>query len=138
MSTLAEEAREFAALTRQKRDLQAQLDSLNESLTQKEEALLVRFGDEGVESVKVNVGKEKFTLFPRREVWANVVPGGEKKLFTLLRRNHYGDLIRQRVNTQSLSALIREMEQSGKGLPATWASVVKVTERYRVAARKAV
>ena len=137
MRTLAEEAREFATLTKEKRDLQGQLDALNEVLTQREGALLSRFGDEGVESVKIKLGKEAFTLFPRRELWASVVAGMEKSLFRLLRRNHYGDLIKEKVNTQSLSALVREFDQAGKGLPASWAKVVKVAEKYRIGTRKA-
>jgi hypothetical protein len=137
MKTIVEEAREFADMTRRKRDLQSQVDTLTELLTAKEEALLTRFGDEGLESVKIKLGKEAFTLFPLRQLWASAVPGQEKKLFSLLRRNHYGDLIKEKVNTQSLSALIREIDKDGKNLPPAWQKVVKVTEKFRVATRKA-
>lgn len=137
MKTLAEEAREFAALNQKKRELQNELDSLTEKLAKQEETLLSRFGDEGVESVKIKLGKDKFTLFPRRELWASVAPGMEKSLFRLLRRNKYGDLIKEKVNTQSLSALIREFDQHGKKIPESWQKVVKVTEKYRIGTRKA-
>jgi hypothetical protein len=137
MKTIVEEAREFADMTRRKRGLQNQVDTLTGILTQKEEALLTRLGDEGLESVTIKLGKEAFTLFPRRELWASAVPGQEKKLFSLLRRNHYGDLIKEKVNTQSLSALVREMDKDGKKLPPAWAKVVKVTEKYKIGTRKA-
>jgi len=137
MKTIVEEAREFADMTKRKRDLQSQVDTLTELLTAKEEVLLTRFGDEGLESVKIKLGKEAFTLFPRREIWASPVPGEEKKLFSLLRRNHYGDLIKEKVNTQSLSALVREFDKDGKKLPAAWAKVVKVTEKFKIGTRKA-
>ena len=126
-----------SALTQKKRELQAQLDTLNETLTQREEALLARFGDEGVDSVKIRVGKESFSLFPRRELWASILAGMEKQAFSLLRRNKYGDLIKEKVNTQSLSALVREMDKDGKKLPPAWAKVLKVTEKYRIGTRKA-
>jgi len=137
MKTLVEEAREFAKLTQEKKELQGQLDAINEVLTQREEALLTRFGDEGLDSIRIKLGKEKFTMFPRQELWASPIPGEEKKLFSLLRRNKYGDLVKEKVNTQSLSALVREMHRDGKPLPPAWAKVVKVTERFRIGTRKA-
>ena len=142
--TLAEDAKEFAALTQRKRDLQAQLDSLNEDLERREATLLHRFGDEGVDSIRITVGKEKMTLFPARQLWASCLPGMEKPLFRLLRRNHLGDLIKEKVNTQSLSALIREFDKDGKLFdkagklrPSAWTRAVKVTEKYKIGARKA-
>ena len=137
MKTIVEEAREFAEMTRRKRDLQSQVDTLTELLTAREEALLARFGDEGLESVKIKLGKEAFTLFPFRQLWASAIPGEEKKLFSLLRRNHYGDLIKEKVNSQKLSAIVREFAKDGKELSPAWQKVVKVTERYRIGTRKA-
>jgi hypothetical protein len=143
--TLVEEARAFAKLTREKQNLQAQLDNINEDLTRREEALLTRFADEGMDSIRVVLGKEKVTLFPRRELWASPVKGQEKHLFTLLRRNRLGDLVKEKVNTQSLSALMREMDKDGKlkvvegktVAPGAWAKVVTLSERYRIGTRKA-
>jgi hypothetical protein len=90
-------------------------------------------GDEGVASLKVETDEGRFTLFPRRELWASGIPGHETELFNGLRAIGYGDMVKETVNSQRLSSYIREIDKAGETIPEE----IKVTEKFRVGVRRA-
>jgi hypothetical protein len=137
MRTLSQEAQEYALLTKKKREVQAILDNLNETLTRREQELLTRFGDEGCASVKVNTDEGTFNIFPRKELWAKAIPGHEQDLYTGLRATGYADLVRESVNTLKLSSLVREIDAAGAVIPSEWAGAVEVRETFKLSVRKA-
>ena len=137
MISLSQQAREFADMTAKKRKTQGVLDELNETLAKLEEALLTRLADEGVASLKVETDEGKFNLFPKRQLWSSCIPGHEAELNDGLRALGYGDLIREQVNSQRLSSLIREFDTVGQAVPPEIVNAVKVSERFTIGVRKA-
>lgn len=137
MISLSQQAREFADMTAKKRKTQGVLDELNETLANLEEALLTRLADEGVASLKVETDEGKFNLFPKRQLWSSCIPGHEAELNDGLRALGYGDLIREQVNSQRLSSLIREFDTVGQAVPPEIVNAVKVSERFTIGVRKA-
>ena len=134
---LSQDAQDYARLVAKKREVQAMLDDLSATITAKEGELLQRFGDEGVQQVKISTPEGSFTLFPRRELWSSTIPGCEDTLAAGLKILGYGDLVRLTVNSQRLSSLVREFDASGVAIPQEIAPSIKVTEKYRLAVRKA-
>ena len=137
MSTLAKDAQEYASLKAQKQAAEASVEELSAKLTKLEAELLQRMGDEGVASLKVDTPEGRFTLFPRRTLWASCVPGHDQELHDGLRALGYGDLVKETVNSQRLSSLVREYDTTGAEIPQEIAGAVKVTERFQLSVRKA-
>ena len=125
LSTLVSE---FVDLTKQRRDLEAQVNVLKTELAAREERLVEEFGQAGIQNVKTATGQ---TVSLRREVYAKLV-GDQKKSYTALRRAGLGDFIKEGVNTQTLSAYVRELEEV---LPKGLQPYIDVTEVFRMRMR---
>ena len=137
MTTLSQDAQKYAVLVAQKKTLEAEVDTLKETLAKLEETLLTRMGDEGVASLKVDTAEGRFTLFPKRTLWASCVPGHQQELNDGLRALGYGDLVTESVNGQRLSSYIRELDVAGAEVPREIVEAVKVTEKFTIGVRKA-
>ena len=137
MSTLSQEARNYAVLVAKRKNLEAEVDTLKETLTKLEAELLARMGDEGVAQLKVETDEGKFTLFPKRTLWSSCIPGHETELNDGLRALGMGDLVKESVNSQRLSSYIRELDIVGQAVPAEIINAVKISERFTVGVRKA-
>ena len=136
MSTLAQDAQKYAVLVAQRKDLETEVDTLKEILAKLEESLLTRMGDEGVASLKVDTAGGRFTLFPKCTLWASCLPGHEEDLARGLRAHNYGDLVKEVVNSQRLSSLIREFDVSGADVPTEISAAIKVSEKFQIGVRK--
>jgi len=134
---LSEQAQAHALLVLKKRDTKALAEELSGEVTASETALLARMADEGVASLKVETDEGRFTLSPRRELWSSCVAGHEEELNNGLRALGYSDLIRETVNSQRLSSLIREYDQTGTEIPIEIKDAVKVSEVFKIGVRKA-
>ena len=137
MSTLSQEARNYAVLVAKRKNLEAEVDTLKETLTKLEAELLARMGDEGVTQLKVETDEGEFTLFPKRTLWSSCIPGHETELNDGLRVLGMGDLVKESVNSQRLSSYIRELDIVGQAVPAEIINAVKISERFTVGVRKA-
>lgn len=130
--------KQYAELTSKKREVQKMLDDLNGTLAKLEEELLEEYTDEGVSSLKVDTSEGRFTVFPRRELWAGREEGVDNDAAcAALRAAGLDDLCETKFNTQKLSAVVREMDAAGAPYPASFVGVIKVTEKYRLSVRKA-
>lgn len=101
-----------------------------------EARLLEQFGQQGVSKVSLN---DK-TVYMHRQTWAGVVDGRKEDLHAALRDVGAGDLVKESVNMNSLSALVREYPKDEAGapvLPAPLVGLVRVTERYSLRIRRA-
>jgi hypothetical protein len=137
MSTLSQEARNYAVLVAKRKTLEAEVDTLKETLTRLEAELLAWMGDEGIASLKVDTASGRFNLFPKRQLWSSCIPGHEAELNDGLRALGYGDLIQEQVNSQRLSSLIREYDTDGTEIPKEIVDAVKTSERFTIGVRKA-
>lgn len=138
MEKLSDKAREYAQLVADKRRMEAGLEDLNKILAKMETDLLAEMGDQNVTSLRVKTEDgSSFTLFPRRELWASCIPGHEQELNDGLKLIGYGDMVRETVNSQRLSAYVRELDAAELPLPTHIAGAVKVTEKFRVGVRRA-
>ena len=137
MSTLSQEARNYAVLVAKRKNLEAEVDTLKETLTKLEAELLARMGDEGVTQLKVETDEGEFTLFPKRTLWSSCIPGHETELNDGLRVLGMGDLVKESVNSQRLSSYIRELDIVGQAVPAEIIYAVKISERFTIGVRKA-
>lgn len=69
---------------------------------------------------------------------ASAMAGRKDELFSALRGEGYGDLVYETVNTNSLSAFVKEqIAENGDALPAWLEGLVNVFEKTGVSLRKA-
>jgi hypothetical protein len=113
------------------KDAKRVVDELADVRAALEEQLLEQFGEAGVSSVKVN-GR---TVGMRRDVFAKILD--PERLHDALRAAGFGDLIQPKVDSQKLSALVREFDRGEVECPADLAEVVTASEKFsiRVTAR---
>lgn len=97
-----------------------------------EQALLNEWAVEGLDSVKLD-GR---TLFIRCDTYASF-PQGKESAVQLLKSGDHADVVQETVNSNTASALVRELVAEGGALPAAWAGVIEAGERYSVGVRKA-
>ncbi len=134
---------EFQALTDRKARLKAELDQVQARLTQLEPVLLDWMNDMGMTNVKA--GGRCFYI--RRSLWAG--RQGEVSQDDYCRAFHAAgleDLVAEQVNSQRLSAWVREQAAELDGtatpeeivahLPHALQGIVKVSEIFSVRSRK--
>ena len=118
-------------LEEQLRDVKARLDELEPQIAES-------FQKEGVQSTNV----DGYTVYLNRQLWAGAANGDKEAMFAALKTypdESWSFLVRDNVNTQQLSARVRECELDVNGmpiLPNELKQVIKVSEVFRIGARK--
>ena len=119
---------EFAKKTGERRRVEAKLKKLIADLAVREERLVNSFAEAGIQNVKTATGQ---TVYLNREIFAKLV-GDPAKARTALRRAGLGDFIKETVNSQTLRAYVREVEEV---LPKGLQPFIDVTEVFRMRMR---
>jgi hypothetical protein len=110
-------AASLAGLKNKKDELEASLKDVNGVIrTLSEETLPRLMEDLEQDSFRVpNVG----TVFLQQKVYANVKADDREKFHAWLRENGHGDIIKETVHPQTLTAFAKEQLGEGKPLPDT-------------------
>ena len=133
-----ERLRTFAKLTGEKGDLQAKLNSVKIQLNDLETELIEQFQGSGVQSVNI----DGYTVYLRRSLFAGAAGGDKDTMHSVLQGldDSWNFLVKDSVNSQSLSARIRELdvdEETGMPiLPVELKGVIEIFEQFKVNARK--
>lgn len=91
-----------------------------------EEQLLEQFAETGTSSVRVN-GR---TVSMRRDLYSKILDA--ERLNDALREAGFGDLVEEKVNSQRLSALVREIDRGDIEQPEALVGVVDKSERFSI------
>lgn len=143
-ATTADLVNEFIDLDQQRKGKEEEVGKLKERLQALEGELLTRFENAGVQSMK---SKQGVTVYIRRELWASPADGAEVLLLERLKAMGLGDMVKEKVNPQTLSSFVREQEQERLGrngtpddvlkiLPEPLQSTIKLSERFSLRTRK--
>ena len=125
LSTLVSE---YASLTTEKRKAEAEVDKLKAQLGDLEEKLVNSFAEAGIQNVKTATGE---TVYLNREVFAKLT-GDPEKAHAAFRQEGLGDFVKESVNSQTLRAYVREVEEV---LPKGLQPFIDVTEVFRMRMR---
>ena len=119
----------YILLVKECRELDAALKKRKEERDGQELKLLDAFRAEGVQSIKTKEG----LAYLRRDLWSSLTAPAEQLQGTCLEW-----LLKPSVNTQTLSATVREWERDADDLPILPEEVkdlIKVTEVFKVGVR---
>lgn len=134
---------EYVARQIKAKELDAESKRLKAENAKVEEQLIDAMIDANIKSL--NIGDR--TVFIRSQLWASAAdvvneitgevmgkdwPGA----VALLESHGYGELKEERVNSQRLSALIRELDNSEDGIPAEFEQGLKISEKIQLIVRK--
>ena len=108
--------------------LEADLDELNKERGALEEQIIDEWLDAGCNSVELDGRK----TYLRVDTYAST-PQGMDAVAALLTGGPYADIVKPSVNKQTLSALVRELDE----LPAEWEGVIEVGKRSSLRVVKA-
>ncbi len=124
--------RTYAKLDKERRTLNARLKKLDTLIEETSHAVLDHFQKIGIDRVTV----DGVTIYVRRQLWAGREDGVTvDEACTALKDAGLPEYAHERVNTQSLSAFVRELDAAGKPLPAELQGVIKVSEVFKVQTR---
>lgn len=145
-ATTADLVNEFIELEDQRKGKEGEIDKIKERLAELEPQIMERFENAGMQSMK---SKQGTVIYIRRDLWAGAKEGAEVLLLEALKSVGLGDMVKEKVNTQTLSAYIREQEKDQFGaavsatpeeiigvLPEGLREAVNITERFSLRTRK--
>ena len=118
----------------EKRDLEAKLRDIKEQLDQEEQRLTEYFAENGLQNVKTKSG----LAYLSRELFANLVKGEDgshKKAHTALKRAGLKYLVKDQVNSSSLRAYVRELDENGTAIPKGLIPHINIAEVFRIRVR---
>lgn len=144
------ELKRLAALQHRKASLEAEVKEINKKIENLQEVLLEEAFEEGIDKMTVSIGNDenghpiKRTVYLQRKVWAGH-NGDQEQLNEALRQAGLEEYIKETVNTNSLSAFVREYdpehnldpESIKSKLPEPLRDVIKVSEQHKLISRKA-
>lgn len=125
--------KEFIGLEQQKDELEARLKRVTSRLKQLEQPLLDWFGQLGLQRVTI----DDRTAYVHRQLWASAKDGDTQGVCDALKDCQLADLVRERFNTNTLSAYVREQDRAGEPLPSALAAVLTVSEVFSLRCVKA-
>lgn len=133
-------ATKLISIDKEKKELEARLDTLSEKRKELEAQLLEYFSSNAIQKLTA-AGR---TVYIRREVWAGHA-GDNEAFIKAMKESGLGNYVKESVNSQTFSAYVREFDPdkklSGdeitKLLPEPLRGVVKVSEVFKIASRKA-
>ena len=119
---------DYAALTAERRKLESEVNAIKRDLADREAKLVEAFAEAGIQNIKTASGQ---TVYLNREIFARLA-GDQEEAHAAFRQAGLGDLIKEVVNTQTLRAYVREMDEA---LPEGLRPYIDVTEIYRMRMR---
>lgn len=138
MNASVEKAKSYAELVSLDRQLAAKSREVKEKISKLEAELLDEFAAGGISQLRVDTSEGKFTIFPRRQLWASLAEGADyPHACAALKLAGMGDLVEEKFSTQRLSAVVRELDDAGQELPAEVKPYVKVAEVFKLSVQKA-
>ena len=123
----------------EKRQLEARLEEVKAELKSLNEPIMTYFAENGIDRITVN-GR---TVYQKRTIRASC--GGEVDIVAEeLTRIGKGELVKQAVNANTLSAFVREFDEGNMSaeeiaarLPGNLGNLINITEMFEITARKA-
>jgi hypothetical protein len=101
-----EQLKEFVALEKRKRDLDAELKAVAARLDDLEQALVPQFVTDGVVSMKLG----GYTVYLAQDVYASPL-NGRSQVIAALKASELAQYVSENYNTQSLKAFVRELAE---------------------------
>jgi len=144
-ATTADLVNQFIELDEKRKKMEGDVDKLKEELQKLEPQIMERFENAGMQSMK---SKSGVVVYIRRDLWAGAAEGADALLLEALKTVGLGDMVKEKVNTQTLSAYIREAERehfAGAAseipklisvLPEPLRGAVAITEKFSLRTRK--
>ena len=127
---------EFIAMTRRKRDLEAELKTVKQELDNKELQVQEYFADTGFQNVRTENG----VAYLHREILASLIPeesGTHEEAHKVLRKHGLDYMIKTRADSSQLRAYVRKtLVDEESELPEDLQKYVNVTDRYRIGVQK--
>ena len=123
----------FAKLDKLKRELKKKIEANEADLKEVEPQVINYFQRMGMDNAKI----DGVTIYLRRELWAGKNEAISSETFhDALTANGLGDYVKPKVNTQQLSAYVRELDARGEKLPVALEGIIKTSEVFKVGTRK--
>ena len=144
-ATTADLVRQFVELDQQRKAKEGEVDKLKEQLAVIETELLQRFEHAGLQSMKTELG---VTVYVHRQLWAGAQDGNTDRLVGSLKLVGLEALVREQVNSQTLSAWVREQAKAHENghtlspeeirplLPGPLQEAMSLSEKFSVRTRK--
>ena len=126
--TLSVLVAKYAQKTEARRKLDSESKRLATEIAALDARLVEEFARTGIQNVKTASGQ---TVYLNREIFATLT-GDLKKAKTALRRAGLGEFIKEGVNSQTLRAYVREMDEV---LPRGLQPYIDITEVFRIRMR---
>lgn len=122
----------YIQLTKDKRLLENNLKAVKALIADKEPEILEHFAKYGLQ----NLNQEGVTIYVKRDQWAAREKGVEtEQVIQALHDAGLSEFAAPKVNTQSLSAYLRELDRDGEAFPNELEGIIKLTETYKIGSR---
>lgn len=124
---------DFKKLNVRKKILENELESIAEQIAAVKAKLMGKFEEEGVHSAKLETGE---LIYIHAQYWAKPLEGFNRDdIMKALRAVGLDHLIKEDYNSNSLSAIIREMKKNKEEIPEELTTVLMIDPTYDVRIR---
>ena len=123
----------YAKLDNERRALEDKLKKVKAKIEAAEPRVMDFFQKMGLDRLTVS----GVTVYVQRQLWAGREDDvTHEQAAAALKKAKLGEYAAPRVNTQSLSAYLRELDEAGTEMPKALKGIIKVSEVFKVRTRK--
>ena len=127
-------ADQLKALYDQKKELEAELKQINAEIRATEKPL----SDLMERTETTNFTHAGTTFYVRTHITASPLEGLQDDLYAAIRSEGHGDMIRETINSSTLSAFVKEqMDEETDKLPEWLSGLIKLSKHSTIGVRKA-
>ena len=123
----------YAKLDNERRACEDRLKKVKSKIEEVEPRVMDFFQKLGLDRLTVS----GVTVYVQRQLWAGREEDvTHEQAAAALKKAKLGEYASPRVNTQSLSAYMRELDEAGEDMPAALKGIIKLSEVFKVRTRK--
>jgi hypothetical protein len=123
--------KKIVSVKSQMEELETQLKALKQEFDVLEPQVIDYMTQEGLQRITI----DDRTVYVNRQLWASVKKANPLAL-EVLRKNGLEDFIEEKVNSQRISAFVREYEKNGEEIPDWCNEALNIAEKFKVGMRK--
>ena len=128
---MLDKVKRIVELKKQMEELDTQIKALKKEYDELEPQVIEYMEKEGLQRLTV----DDRTVYVNRQIWASLNKANPEAL-EILRENGLEDFIEEKVNSQRISAFVREFEKNSEDIPDWCRDALNITEKYAVGIRK--
>jgi hypothetical protein len=123
----------WAKLNQEKKELEKKIDGIKEEMSVLESAIIDEMANDGITQIKLTNGLG--AVYLHKQIWPKMETD-DRDVVVQAVKMVYPEIVKENYNTNTLAAIMREMDANGESLPGAWEGIITASEKFSLRNRR--